>query len=284
METLRTIKETRALLRSWTGGGQSIGLVPTMGFLHEGHLSLMRKARQENDRLVTSIFVNPMQFGPKEDFESYPRNFEADLAVCADVPVDLVFAPTATEMYPEGFCSHIDVDTLTAELCGKSRPGHFRGVCTVVGKLFNIVKPDRAYFGQKDAQQVAVIARMARDLNLDLEIIPCPTIREDDGLAKSSRNANLNAEERRAALVLSRAVFEGERLAREGEKDAGALLAALTGIIRAEPLARIDYIEAVDALSMQKVTRLEGPVLVALAVFIGKTRLIDNFVAGPGGI
>jgi pantoate--beta-alanine ligase len=250
-----------------------------MGFLHEGHLSLMRKAREENDRLVASIFVNPMQFGPKEDFASYPRNFEADLAACAGVPVELVFAPTAAEMYPEGFCSCIDMDTVTAELCGKSRPGHFRGVCTVVGKLFNIIRPHRAYFGQKDAQQVAVIARMVRDLNMDIEIVPCPTVREDDGLAKSSRNARLNAEERKAALILSRAVSEGERLVREkGERDADALVAALTRIVQAEPLARIDYIEAVDALSMQKVTRLQGTVLVALAVFIGKTRLIDNFV------
>ncbi|MDL2209907.1 pantoate--beta-alanine ligase [Desulfovibrio sp. OttesenSCG-928-O18] len=278
MKTLHTVKETRELIRSWTANGETVGLVPTMGFLHEGHLSLMKRAKEENDRVVASIFVNPMQFGPKEDFASYPRNLEADTAACAAVPIDLIFAPTAAEMYPEGFCSYIDMDSLTGELCGKSRPGHFRGVCTVVGKLFNIVKPHKAYFGQKDAQQVAVIARMARDLDMDLEVVTCPIIREDDGLAKSSRNSYLSPDERRAALVVSKAVFAGEKLIKGGERNTAKLVAAMTEIVNAEPLARIDYIEAVDALSIEKIETLRGPVLVALAVFIGKTRLIDNFI------
>jgi pantoate--beta-alanine ligase len=283
MKILHGVEETRALIRTWRAGGESVGLVPTMGFLHEGHFSLMRKAREQNDRVVTSIFVNPIQFGPNEDLASYPRDMEADTAACEKETVDLIFAPDPPEMYPAGFCTYIDMDKITAALCGKSRPGHFRGVCTVVGKLFNIVTPDRAYFGQKDAQQVAVIKRMACDLNMGLEIVSCPTIREPDGLAKSSRNAYLNAEERRAALVVSRAVFEGERLVREkGERDAKRLVAAMRQCIAAEPRARIDYIEAVDAGTMTAVDRIEAPVLVALAVFIGKTRLIDNFVCDIG--
>lgn len=284
MKTLRTVKETRETIRSWAAQGETVGLVPTMGFLHEGHLSLMRRAREENDRVVASIFINPMQFGPKEDFASYPRDLQADTEACASVPVDLIFAPAAEEMYPAGFCSYIDMDNMTQGLCGKSRPGHFRGVCTVVGKLFNIVKPARAYFGQKDAQQVAVITRMVRDLDMDVKIVPCPIIREDGGLAKSSRNTYLNADERRAALALSRAVFAGEKLVREGERNAARLVAAMTDIVRAEPLARIDYIEAVNGLSMEKIEKLQGPVLVALAVFIGKTRLIDNFVIDVDGL
>lgn len=282
MEILSTVRETRELIRSWTAKGERVGLVPTMGFLHEGHCSLMRKAREENDRVVTSIFVNPMQFGPKEDLSSYPRDFEADTAACENESVDLIFAPTPEEMYPDGFCSFIDMGGLTAELCGKSRPGHFRGVCTVVGKLFNIVQPHKAYFGQKDAQQLAVITRMVRDLNMDIEVVGCPIIREADGLAKSSRNAYLSAEERRAALVVSKAVFEGERLTREGETDAARLVAAMRAIIEIEPMARIDYIEAVNGLTLEKTERLNGPILVALAVFFGKTRLIDNFMFVAG--
>ncbi|MDR1242143.1 MAG: pantoate--beta-alanine ligase [Deltaproteobacteria bacterium] len=279
MEILHTVKETRELVRAWRINGERIGLVPTMGFLHEGHFSLMRRAKRENDRVVTSIFVNPIQFGPKEDFASYPRDMEADSAACRHEAVDLIFAPTVEEMYPVGFCSYIDMDKITAGLCGKSRPGHFRGVCTVVAKLFNIVTPDKAYFGQKDAQQVAVIQRMTRDLSMGLEIVSCPTVRESDGLAKSSRNAYLSAEERKAALAVSRAVFKGEKLVKEkGERDAGRLIAAMRETLAAEPLAKVDYIEVVGAESMEKVDRIDGSTLVALAVFIGKTRLLDNFV------
>jgi pantoate--beta-alanine ligase len=283
MQTLHSVQETRELVRSWIAKGERIGLVPTMGFLHEGHCSLMRKARAENDRVVVSIFVNPMQFGPKEDLAGYPRDFQSDSGKCARESADLIFAPTAAEMYPEGFCAYINMDKLTAGLCGKSRPGHFRGVCTVVGKLFNIVRPDRAYFGQKDAQQVAVIRRMARDLNMGVEIVSCPIVRETDGLAKSSRNSYLNPEERRAALIVNQALREGERMVRgRKERDASRLIAHISGIIKSEPLAGIDYVEVVDAESLEKVETLEGPILVALAVFIGKTRLIDNFTCVAG--
>ena len=283
MKILHSIHEARELVKTWQARGESVGLVPTMGFLHEGIISLMRQARNNNDRVVTSIFVNPMQFGPKEDFATYPRDFEADAAACAAVPVDMIFAPTAEEMYPEGFCSHIDMHTVTEELCGKTRPAHFRGVCTVVGKLFNIIRPQKAYFGQKDAQQVAVVARMVRDLNMDVEVVPCPTVREDDGLAKSSRNAYLVEQERKAALVVCKAVFEGQRLIREHDvREAQKIKEAMARIIRQEPLARVDYIEVVDASSMVKVDAVTGPTLVALAVFFGKTRLIDNFVIHDG--
>lgn len=283
MKILHTIHEAQTLIRTWQSQGQTIGLVPTMGFLHEGHLSLMRKARLENDKVVTSIFVNPMQFGPQEDFATYPRDFQTDAKACESIPVDMIFSPTPEEMYPDGFCSYIDMHTVTEELCGKSRPAHFRGVCTVVGKLFNIIKPTKAYFGQKDAQQVAVVARMVRDLNMDVEVISCPTVREEDGLAKSSRNAYLNQRERQAALVVSRAVFEGQRVIREQQiTEAQKIKDIMEDIVAKEPLAKVDYIEVVDASSMEKVAAVTGPTLVALAVFFGKTRLIDNFlIAGP---
>lgn len=276
MQIVRTIQEIRNIVKEWKQQGLSVGFVPTMGYLHEGHISLMQQAK-ENDRVVVSIFVNPMQFGPKEDLASYPRNLDRDEALCKEAGVDLIFHPEPEEMYPEGFCSYVDMSGLTEELCGLSRPVHFRGVCTVVMKLFNIVKPDRAYFGEKDAQQLAVIKRMVEDLNLDLNVIGCPIVREEDGLAKSSRNTYLNSEERKAALVLSRSIILGKELAANHETDSKVLLKKMVDLIEQEPLARIDYVKAVDARTMVPVTKLQGHVLVAMAVYIGDTRLIDNF-------
>lgn len=278
MQIAKTIKEVRAQVKAWKSEGCSVGLVPTMGYLHEGHGSLIARAREENDRVVVSIFVNPMQFGPGEDLESYPRDLDKDSAYCESLGADLIFHPEPEEMYTKGFCSYVDMSVLTEELCGLSRPVHFRGVCTVVNKLFNIVQPDRAYFGQKDAQQLAVIKRMVEDLNMDLTIVGCPIVREEDGLAKSSRNTYLSKEERAAALVLSKAVKLGGELVQTGERDAKKIVSAMTELIEKEPLARIDYVKAVDGLTMQQIDTVKAPTLVALAVFIGKTRLIDNFI------
>lgn len=258
--------------------GLTVGFVPTMGYLHEGHKSLIDAARKENDRVVVSIFVNPMQFGPTEDLESYPRDLKKDAALCEAAGVDIIFHPEPEEMYADGFCSYVDMNGLTTELCGKSRPIHFRGVQTVVLKLFHIVTPDRAYFGQKDAQQLAVIRRMVKDLNVDTRIIGCPIIREDDGLAKSSRNTYLNAEERQAALVLNRSLKAGKALVDAGETRACVIKSAITAEIEKEPLARIDYVDVVDFDTITPVEKLEGSILVAIAVYIGKTRLIDNFI------
>ena len=249
-----------------------------MGYLHEGHKSLIDRAVEENDRVVVSIFVNPIQFGPTEDLESYPRDLKADSLLCEKAGAALIFAPEPSEMYGEDFTTFVDMSGVTAELCGKSRPIHFRGVCTVVNKLFNIAMPDRAYFGQKDAQQLAVIRRMVRDLNMNLEIIGCPIIREADGLAKSSRNTYLSAEERQAALVLSRAVKAGQAMVQAGEKDGEKVLAEMRRIISEEPLARIDYVEMVKWDTIEIHHSVDCPVLAAIAVFIGKTRLIDNFI------
>ncbi len=278
MQIATTIEEVRTQLKAWKKEGCSIGLVPTMGYLHEGHGSLISRARTENDRVVVSIFVNPMQFGPGEDLESYPRDLEKDSAYCESLGADLIFHPEPSEMYTEGFCSYVDMSVLTEELCGLSRPVHFRGVCTVVNKLFNIVQPTRAYFGQKDAQQLAVIRRMVEDLNMDLTIVGCPIIREEDGLAKSSRNTYLSATERQAALVLSRAVACGQASVEAGETDTKKIIAQMKALIEAGPLARIDYVKAVDGLTMQQIDTVKKPMLVALAVYIGKTRLIDNFI------
>ncbi len=278
MEIAYTVEEVRKQVKIWKKEGLTVGLVPTMGYLHEGHASLMRKAAQENDRIVTSIFLNPTQFGPAEDLESYPQDFEQDCKLCSSLGVSLVFHPEQEEMYAEDFCTWVDMDVLTGTLCGKSRPTHFRGVCTVVSKLFNIVTPDRAYFGQKDAQQLAVIRRMVRDLNMDVEVVGCPIIREEDGLAKSSRNTYLNPEERKAALILSQSVALGRKMVEEGETDAAKVQKAMTEKIKTEPMARIDYVEIVDGLSMQPVETIQSPALAAIAVYIGKTRLIDNFI------
>ena len=275
MKIVSTVEEVRKQIKEWKMQGQSIGFVPTMGYLHEGHKSLMDCARKENDRVVVSIFVNPMQFGPAEDLADYPRDLEHDTKICESAGTNLIFHPEPEEMYDGDFCSFVDMSVLTEGLCGKTRPVHFRGVCTVVTKLFNIVTPDRAYFGQKDGQQLAVIRRMVRDLNMDICIVGCPIVREEDGLAKSSRNTYLSPEERKAALVLSQAVRLGAELAKT-EKDAKKVVLAMKDKIQTEPLARIDYVEAVDALSMQPVKTLEGGCMLAMAVYIGKTRLIDN--------
>ena len=275
MKIVGTVKEVREQVKEWKKQGLSVGFVPTMGYLHEGHKSLMDAARKGNDKVVVSIFVNPMQFGPTEDLDSYPRDLEKDSKYCESLGVDLIFHPEPSEMYHDDFSSYVDMSVLTEELCGLSRPVHFRGVCTVVNKLFNIVQPDRAYFGEKDAQQLAIIKHMVQDLNMDIEVVGCPIIREEDGLAKSSRNTYLSPEERKAALILSKTVALGKELAKT-EKDANKVVEAMKKNIETEPLAKIDYVEAVDALSMAPVEKLEGTCMLAMAVYIGKTRLIDN--------
>lgn len=280
MKIVETIAEVKSIVRAWKKSDASIGFVPTMGYLHAGHLSLIQRARQENDRVVVSIFVNPTQFGANEDLDSYPRDLQHDAALCENAGVDLIFHPTLEQMYPKGFCSFVDVDVLTKELCGLSRPVHFRGVCTVVSKLFHIITPDRAYFGEKDAQQLAVIKRMVQDLNMDVDVIGCPIVRETDGLAKSSRNTYLSPEERKAALVLSRSITQGKKYVQQGEKNAHTLVQAMTEIIEKEPLAKIDYVKVVDLFTMQQIDTLDRPFLAAMAVYIEKTRLIDNFIVG----
>lgn len=278
MKVVSTIEDVRAQVKAWKKEGCTIGYVPTMGYLHEGHASLMERARKENDKVVVSIFVNPMQFGPTEDLASYPRDLEKDSVLCEKMGVDLIFHPEPEEMYHEGFSSFVDMTVLTQELCGLSRPVHFRGVCTVVCKFFHIVTPDRAYFGQKDAQQLAVIRHMVDDLSMDIEIVGCPIVREEDGLAKSSRNTYLSAEERKAALILSKSIVLGKKMAEDGEKDTTTIVNAMTKLIETEPLAKIDYVKAVDGLTMQQIKEVKKPMLVAIAVYVGKTRLIDNFI------
>jgi len=280
MNLVKTINEVRQAVKHWKSEGKSVGFVPTMGYLHEGHASLIEKSVKENDKTVVSVFVNPMQFGPKEDLASYPRDIDSDCTLCENMGADLVFNPEPEEMYDDGFCSYVDMSILTEELCGLSRPVHFRGVQTVVTKLFNIVTPDRAYFGQKDAQQLAIIKRMVKDLNMDIEIVGCPIIREADGLAKSSRNTYLNAEQRQAALILSKSLAKGKALIENGERDAARVIKEITDNINSEPLAEIDYVKIVDALTMQCVERIENEILCAIAVKIGTTRLIDNFIFG----
>jgi pantoate--beta-alanine ligase len=272
------IADVKKYVREWKKEGLSIGLVPTMGYLHEGHASLIKKAREENDRVIVSDFVNPLQFGPSEDLESYPRDFDADCALCEGIGADLIFHPTPDEMYFPDFSTHVDVDGVSAGLCGKSRPIHFRGVCTVVSKLFNISEADRAYFGQKDAQQLAVVRRMVRDLNVNIQIVGCPIIREEDGLAKSSRNTYLSKEERQAATILNKALTEGRAMVENGEKDAAKVKEKIRSIIESEPLAKVDYVEIVDWNQLEEVESTEGDILAAVAVYIGKTRLIDNFI------
>jgi len=277
MQIFYKIKETKEQIKAWKNAGYTIGFVPTMGYLHEGHLSLINNAKNESDKVIVSIFVNPAQFAPAEDLNSYPRDFDKDRELCEKAEVDLIFHPDTDEMHPCGSCTFVDMDKITKELCGKSRPTHFRGVCTVVNKLFNIIEPDKAYFGQKDAQQLAVIKRMASDLNIDVEIVGCPIIRESDGLAKSSRNTYLNSEERKAALILHKALTQAEELVRAGERNSSKLIGVMKNTIDSEPLAKIDYIEIVDGDLIERIDVLKGNVLAAMAVFIGKTRLIDNF-------
>ena len=274
-----TIAQVRAQVAAWKKEGLTVGLVPTMGYLHEGHASLVDEAVRQCDRVVASDFVNPTQFGPNEDLEAYPRDFDRDCALLEEHGCAMVFHPAVEEMYAPGAATYVEIlSDMPKQLCGKTRPIHFRGVCTVVSKLFNIVTPDKAFFGQKDAQQLAIIRRMVRDMSYGIEIVGCPIVREADGLAKSSRNTYLSAEERKAALVLSKAVFLGEKLVREGETDADKLISEMKACIEAEKLAKIDYVSAVDAVTMESVHRIDRPVLVAMAVYIGKTRLIDNFL------
>jgi pantoate--beta-alanine ligase len=275
MQVVHRISELRAL-RDKLGG--TVGFAPTMGYLHEGHLSLVKQARAENPAVIVSIYVNPAQFGPKEDFGAYPRDLNRDLKLLRDAGVDVVFVPSDEEMYPPGFSSWVDVEKVTERLEGASRPGHFRGVATVVAKLFNIVRPSRAYFGQKDAQQVIVIKRMVADLNLGIEVAVVPTARESDGLAMSSRNIYLNPGERRAATVLFKALTLARQLATDGEKDAEKIRGQMISLIRKEPLASIDYVSIAHAGTLQELDLIEGPALVSLAVRIGRTRLIDNII------
>ena len=276
MKIVKSIDELRKDLKGYKLEGKSIGLVPTMGYLHEGHASLIRKARAENDIVVVSDFINPIQFGPKEDLKTYPRDLEADSKLCENIGVDFIFTPEASEMYHDRK-TFVDIEDMSNNLCGAKRPGHFRGVCTVCTKLFNITGADRAYFGQKDAQQVAIIKKVVFDLNIPIEIIPCPIVREDDGLALSSRNTYLSKEERKTALCLSKAIFKGEDLAKSGSS-VSEVLSKMKEIISSEKLARIDYISAVDLSTMEDAKDFDGDRLVAIAVFIGKTRLIDNFI------
>ncbi|MWN06509.1 pantoate--beta-alanine ligase [Gilliamella sp. Pas-s95] len=278
MNVVTTIGQVREQVKAWRQAGYSIGLVPTMGYLHEGHQSLMTAAKKDNQKVIVTIFVNPIQFGPSEDLASYPRDLERDKIACEKVGVDLIFCPTASEMYDANFNSYVDVNGLTDALCGKRRPGHFKGVCTVVTKLFNITQPDRAYFGQKDAQQLAVIKRMVSDLNFDIEIIGCPIVREADGLAKSSRNSYLSECERSAAVCLYQAIECANAMIKQGEKSVTVITKAMHNLIVNQPLAKIDYIEFVDLASLTSVDMLEQDSLCALAVYIGKTRLIDNFI------
>jgi pantoate--beta-alanine ligase len=279
MQVATTVAEMRELRRAMSG---DVGLVPTMGYLHEGHLSLARAARAANAHVVASIFVNPTQFGPDEDFERYPRDAERDLSLLEREGVDVVFMPAVEEMYPDGASTFVDVSgPVTEVLEGAARPGHLRGVTTVVAKLFNIVEPARAYFGQKDAQQLVVVRKMARDLRMPVEVAGCPIVREPDGLAMSSRNAYLSPEERQAALSLSMALRRAEELFASGERDAERLRGAMRDVLGAEPLARVDYVSVADPDSLQELARVETSALASLAVRIGSTRLIDNTVL-PG--
>lgn len=273
-----TIKDVRQQVRAWHREGLTVGLVPTMGALHEGHASLVDAAAGSCDRVVASVFVNPTQFAKGEDLESYPRDFERDCRILEEHGCHMVFHPTVEEMYPDGFAAVVDIESdMTKQLCGKSRATHFKGVCTVVSKLFNIVGADRAYFGEKDAQQLAVIKKMVKDLDMDIEIVGCPTVREADGLARSSRNTYLNEEERKAAGVIYKAIVAAEQMIVEPEIPAEAVLKLMYKIIDEEPLADIEYIEAVDGLTLMPVDRITSGTLIAIAVHIGNTRLIDNF-------
>jgi len=273
MQVVRTIAEMRALRQKVNG---TVGFVPTMGYLHEGHLALVKQARRENSAVIVSIYVNPTQFGPREDFGAYPRDLDRDLELLRKEGTDSVFVPLDSEMYPSGFSSWVDVEKVTERLEGASRPGHFRGVATIVAKLFNIVQPSRAYFGQKDGQQVMVIKRMVADLNMNLQVVVVPTVRESDGLAMSSRNIHLRPEERQAATILFRALTLAQQLRRNGEKDAETIRRQMAALIGKEPLAHLDYVSIADAETLEELSLLDRTAVASLAVRIGKTRLIDN--------
>lgn len=277
MIIVNSIKELREILKKERLLDKKIGFVPTMGFLHEGHLSLVKRAKAENEVAVMSIFVNPTQFEPGSDFEAYPRDLDRDSKLAESAGIDIIFAPTVEEMYPEGYSTYVEVEgSITEKLCGAKRPGHFKGVTSVVSKLFNIVNPDNAYFGQKDAQQVAVLEKMVRDMNIDINLIPCPIVREKDGLAMSSRNIYLSEIERKEALVLSKSLFEAKNMIENGEKSAKTIYDFLYSNIDAKETSNIDYIEIVSAKTLESVDKLEGDILIALAVYFGKARLIDN--------
>jgi len=278
MQIITTISEMRSLADSLRTKGRTIGFVPTMGFLHEGHLSLMRSARQACDSVVASIFVNPIQFGPNEDFERYPRNEEGDRKKCETAGVDMLFLPTVAEMYPEKPSVFVEVEGISDILEGAVRPGHYRGVATVVNKLFNIVKPHKAFFGQKDFQQCAVIKRMVKSLNLDVEIVVMPTVREKDGLAMSSRNSYLSADERRAAAVVYRALFTAKHLIGDGVTDCEQLKSKMQDVLREQQEITIDYIEFADPLSLEPRATVRGATVILVAVRLGRTRLIDNII------
>jgi len=276
MQVAKTVREVRAWMKLARADGKTVGFVPTMGYFHEGHLSLMRRAKAECDLCVVSLFVNPTQFGPSEDFQRYPRDFARDAAMAESAGVDLLFAPEAEEMYPEGYQTYVDVLEVTRRLEGAARPGHFRGVATVCTKLFNIVQADRAYFGKKDYQQLKVIQRMVHDLNIPIEIVPCETVRESDGLAMSSRNVYLKPDERRAATVLYRALCAGRDAILAGERDGKKVKELVEKVIATEPLVKPEYVDVADAESLEPLTTLKGEVLISLAAHVGAARLIDN--------
>jgi pantoate--beta-alanine ligase len=278
MEIAETIQSVRALVKAARDKGKKISLVPTMGALHSGHLSLIEAANQQTDFVVVSIFVNPSQFGPGEDFENYPRDLKADAEVCRKAGVDVIFAPTVHEMYPRQNLTWVNVEKLTEPLCGRFRPGHFRGVTTVCAKLFNIVMPDVAFFGQKDAQQAIVIKRMVTELNMTLKIVVCPTVREESGLAISSRNQYLSQAEKKDAAILYAVLQKCRKMIEEGITDSRPLITEMRRMVEQAPLAKIDYVSIVDAETLQDITRIEGKTLIALAVHIGKARLIDNIL------
>ena len=278
MDIISKVNMMKEIAREARGKGKKIGFVPTMGAIHEGHLSLIWRARELSDLVVVSLFVNPAQFGPKEDFERYPRDMTRDADLCIAEGVDYLFTPLEQEIYPRGYMTYVEVKRLSDVLCGRSRPGHFRGVATIVLKLFNIVLPSFAVFGQKDAQQAIIIKKMVKDLSIDVEIVVAPTVRHEDGLAMSSRNSYLNPSEREAATVLSRALKEAERLISEGEGEAEKIEEEMKKMIEAEPLARIDYISIMDTKDLHHLSKISGEILIALAVFIGNTRLIDNII------
>lgn len=277
MKITHTIEDIRKFVKQKHSEGKTVGLVPTMGYLHEGHASLIKAARKENDIVIVSVFVNPTQFGPDEDFESYPRDMEKDAALCEKMGADLIFNPSPETMYP-GIYTSISMKTLTENLCGLCRPVHFGGVCLVLTKLFNIVTPDRAYFGQKDAQQLAIVRQMVSDLNFDIQIVGCPIVREEDGLAKSSRNTYMTPEERKASVILSKSVKLGRSMVEKGEKDTSKILEAMKELIESEPIAKIDYLKAVNGKTMEDIKTINKPTLFAMAVYFGKARLLDNFI------
>ncbi|EYE88848.1 pantoate--beta-alanine ligase [Fervidicella metallireducens AeB] len=278
MKIIKSIAQMKDEIKEIKSKNLTIGFVPTMGYLHDGHKSLIERARIENDVVVVSVFVNPTQFGPNEDFEKYPRDEKRDADTCADSGCDILFMPETSDMYQGNYSTFVEVFGLTDRLCGASRPGHFRGVCTVVTKLFNIVKADRAYFGQKDAQQLAVIRRMVIDLNMDIEVVGCPIVRENDGLALSSRNTYLSDNERKQAVVLYQSLQRAKELISEGEYEVNTIKNEMFRIIKTSESAKVDYIEIVDNINLKPVERIKGEILIALAVKIGNTRLIDNMV------